>query len=133
MAYSDHGPLDAASLDIWLETACAPTTPPFGCWAVERAGHVLGYARLADATARTRAGDAELGVRLARAAWGEGVGTEAAMCLADVAGRSAHRLVAVVDPGNRRSVRLMEKLGMTLEREIMFPHYDHPDHLYVRA
>jgi ribosomal-protein-alanine N-acetyltransferase len=43
------------------------------------------------------------------------------------------RIIAMIDPDNVASVRVAEKIGMTLEREIMFRGYTHPDHLYSIA
>jgi RimJ/RimL family protein N-acetyltransferase len=39
----------------------------------------------------------------------------------------------MIDPDNVASVRVAEKIGMTLESEIMFHGYMHPDHLYAIA
>jgi RimJ/RimL family protein N-acetyltransferase len=57
----------------------------------------------------------EIGWRLARPAWGRGVATEAARAaLAFGFGELAMgEIVAIVDPGNARSLRVCEKLGMT--------------------
>ena len=59
-------------------------------------------------------GDSELGYTLAAAVWGRGYGLEAAR--ACVSAASAHlphrRLVAKVEPGNERSLRLAGRLGM---------------------
>ena len=59
-------------------------------------------------------GEPELGYTLAAAVWGRGYGIEAAR--ACVAAASAHlphrRLVAKIEPGNGRSLRLAERLGM---------------------
>lgn len=41
--------------------------------------------------------------------------------------------VAIVDPNNQQSVRVLEKVGMTYEPEVMFDGYDYPDHRYVVA
>lgn len=57
------------------------------------------------------------------AAWGSGYATEAAACLADHAfnelGHSS--LIAIIDPDNRRSARVAERLGMALEKTIPRP------------
>ena len=37
----------------------------------------------------------------------------------------------MIDPDNVASVRVVEKVGMTRESEIMFQGYTHPDHLYA--
>jgi RimJ/RimL family protein N-acetyltransferase len=43
------------------------------------------------------------------------------------------RIVAIVDPENLASLRVVEKIGMTFEREIAFQGYRHPDYLYAIA
>jgi RimJ/RimL family protein N-acetyltransferase len=61
--------------------------------------------------------DLELGYRLVRRAWGQGIATEAAGALVDYAlGQlDLARLVAVVYPDNAASRRVLEKLGFTCE------------------
>jgi RimJ/RimL family protein N-acetyltransferase len=90
----------------------------FGLWAAqERAGGELagfvGLARLEDGS-----GDVEIGWRLRRAAWGRGLATEGALAARDHAfgELGLARVVALVHPDNAASVRVIEKLGMTLER-----------------
>ncbi len=59
--------------------------------------------------------DIELGYTLGRAAWGRGYATEAARAILrwGFAGLRLHRIVAVADPANAASLRVLEKLGMT--------------------
>jgi len=63
--------------------------------------------------------EAELGITLAADAQGRGLATEAAEAV--VAGLRAHtgvrRLVGITDVRNTSSARLLERLGMELERE----------------
>jgi RimJ/RimL family protein N-acetyltransferase len=56
----------------------------------------------------------EVGWRLARAAWGRGLATEGARASLEHAfGELRLRsVISVIDPGNARSVRVAEKLGM---------------------
>ena len=57
----------------------------------------------------------EVGWRLARGAWGQGYATEAARA-ALAFGLEAHamgEILAIVDPGNERSLRVCARLGMT--------------------
>jgi RimJ/RimL family protein N-acetyltransferase len=91
----------------------------FGLWAVEwkAAPGLLGFCGL---TAPSFLLDvtpaAEIGWRLARDAWGQGVATEASRAAlaygfaAD--GAALREVVAVVAPENARSLRVVEKLGM---------------------
>lgn len=107
----------------------------FGLWAVvlraER--QLVGYCGLTRFDDLGDLPEVEVGYRLARASWGRGFATEAATAVRDHAfGRlGLSRLVALVDPANRRSARVAEKLGMRYERDVMRPGYTHPDHLYI--
>jgi ribosomal-protein-alanine N-acetyltransferase len=60
--------------------------------------------------------DVELTYTLARTAWGRGLATEAARAALawGFEGLRMERIVAVADPRNRASLRVLEKLGMTL-------------------
>jgi len=107
-----------------------------GLLAIERKRdeHVIGYISLSRDLKRVGSRDAEIGFRLATPAWGEGYATEAASGMID-ASKSitfADRIVAIVDPNNRRSVQVLKKVGMIYDSEIMFEGYDYPDHLYTR-
>jgi RimJ/RimL family protein N-acetyltransferase len=59
----------------------------------------------------------EIGWWLARARWGQGLATEAAReALRDAFERAGlERIVAIAQPANRASIRIMEKLGMSYE------------------
>jgi hypothetical protein len=109
----------------------------FGMWAVlEKATcDVIGYVGLSRFPNRCGPNEAELGFRLACPYWGRGYATEAAMAARDYALHRLllPRLIAMIDPDNVASVRVAEKIGMTLESEIMFHGYTHPDHLYAIA
>lgn len=63
--------------------------------------------------------DIEIGWWLARDRWGQGLATEAARAaLRDAFERvGLTRVVAVAQPSNRASIRVMEKLGMKYERD----------------
>ncbi len=58
--------------------------------------------------------DVELGYRLRPSVWGRGYATEGARaCLgAAFTGLGIDRVVAIVEPGNAASVRVLEKIGM---------------------
>lgn len=63
----------------------------------------------------------ELFYGLARTAWGRGLAREACTALLDrVFAAPVPRIVAIVEPANRRSVRVLEALGM--EPSGTFPH-----------
>ena len=75
---------------------------------------------------------AEKPAPLARAHWGQGFATEAARAVRDYAFETLRlpRLVALIDPGNVRSIRVAERIGLRYDRDAMLEGYDHPDRLY---
>ena len=91
--------------------------PGFGCWAAhERAtGRFLGWLSLIPTE---RAGEAELGYRLRRDAWGRGFATEGARALMQRAfgELDLRRVVATTYQDNIASRRVMEKAGMSFVR-----------------
>ena len=62
----------------------------------------------------------ELVYVLHRSAWGKGYATEAAIALRDYAFDTCQleRLIALLDPANRGSEHVAQKLGMSLEKEV---------------
>lgn len=57
--------------------------------------------------------DIELGFHLGREYWGQGYATEAAAaCLAWARAERPERVVAIVDPANQASIRVLSKIGM---------------------
>ena len=79
-------------------------------------GHMVGFCGL-QPLANTV--EVEIGWWLARSHWGRGLATEAARAaLRDGFERvGLGRIVAVAQPANRASLRVMEKLGMRYERD----------------
>lgn len=81
-------------------------------------------------------GNAEIGISIAEAFWGNGYGTEAARLLTDYAFRDLrkHRVTARVFDGNVGSQRIWEKLGYeheAIHREEQFLDGEHVDvHYY---
>ncbi len=63
--------------------------------------------------------DLEAGWRLAREHWGQGYATEAASAWLRIAfeDQGADRVISVTDPPNRRSIAVMERLGLTYDHE----------------
>jgi RimJ/RimL family protein N-acetyltransferase len=102
--------------------------PGYGFWAAieKSSGHFLGWFHF-----RPRPADPpdepELGYRLHQAAWGRGYGTEgsAALLAKGFTEPGARRVTAGTMVVNRRSRRVLEKLGMQLTGTY-FP--DFPDH-----
>ena len=64
----------------------------------------------------------ELGCGLARSFWGMGLATEATQACRDYGFEKLgfQRMVSIVDPENRGSIRVAEKLGMRFEKESEF-------------
>ncbi len=108
-------------LEKWAEE------PRFGWWALEgRAdGAFLGFVGLSrpDFDAPP-APCVEIGWRLVRDAWGRGIATEAARaCLAHgFATVGLAEVLSFTVPANRRSRRVMERLGMLRDAEGDFDH-----------
>jgi ribosomal-protein-alanine N-acetyltransferase len=63
--------------------------------------------------------EVEIGWRLRPAYWGQGLATEAARAVMDHGFRifGFPRVISVAQPANRPSIRVMEKLGMTYDRD----------------
>ncbi|MDR6787270.1 RimJ/RimL family protein N-acetyltransferase [Sphingomonas sp. BE138] len=97
-------------------------------WAVERRSDraFIGFCGVEPGPAGSPiAGMVEIGWRLARTAWGQGLASEAARAvLAAEWARGTDHVVAVTAIGNRRSRAVMERLGMARVRGGDF---DHPD------
>jgi len=76
--------------------------------------------------------DIELGYKLARAHWGHGFAAEAAQaCLGWALAERPERVVAIADPANARSARVLDKIGMV--REGRWHGFDHEWDFYVAA
>ncbi|MDX8355727.1 GNAT family N-acetyltransferase [Cognatiyoonia sp. IB215182] len=138
MEYSDKGVMSQQDQQDWLGRSCIAIYQDGlpGCLAIERKHDlaVIGYVGLSSDPSRVKPGDAEIGFRLARYAWNKGFATEAAIAILSTARENSKlkRFIAIVDPNNRRSVRVITKLGMKLIGGIMLDGYDYPDHIYGR-
>jgi RimJ/RimL family protein N-acetyltransferase len=66
--------------------------------------------------------DVQIGWRFLPEYWGRGLATEAAMAFMQYGFDRFHftRLVAVAQPANLQSIRVMEKLGMTFEKPLTY-------------
>jgi RimJ/RimL family protein N-acetyltransferase len=96
----------------------------FGVWAVEEraSGSLVGRVGLHFPEGWP---DRELAWTLARPYWGRGFALEAARAaLAHAFGSLGwHRVISMIDPDNRRSIRLAERLGERFEGEISLRGY----------
>ncbi|HYC82748.1 MAG TPA: GNAT family N-acetyltransferase [Solirubrobacterales bacterium] len=82
----------------------------------ELSGRLIGFCGVAHPTFIPAVADRpELGYRLGRFAWGQGFATEAAIACRDDAFYRAGlpALISLIDPANRRSQRVAEKVGMS--------------------
>ncbi|MGW5737310.1 MULTISPECIES: GNAT family N-acetyltransferase [Streptomyces] len=70
----------------------------------------------------------EIGWRLGRSFWGQGLATEAARAALDfgLTDRGLERIISVVQVGNHASERVMNKLGLRVERGSVDPHCGRP-------
>ena len=64
----------------------------------------------------------EVGYRLAAKYWGQGLATEAAQSVCAYGQKKFNfkRYVCLIEPNNKRSIRVAEKLDMKLEKEIVY-------------
>jgi [ribosomal protein S5]-alanine N-acetyltransferase len=120
----------------WIETSLENyKVRGFGPYAVMKkdSPELIGYCGLFLFPEIDGQAEVEIGYRLGRSTWGNGYATEAALAVRDFAQNDLHlhRLIALIDPGNRASIRVAKKLGMQYEKEVMLEGYDHPDHLYA--
>mmetsp|Transcript_22431 Transcript_22431/g.33909 ORF Transcript_22431/g.33909 Transcript_22431/m.33909 type:complete len:205 (+) Transcript_22431:32-646(+) len=124
----------------WIRSHCKadPTLaedlqPHAGPWAVvlRKSGEVIGYCGLFSMIVHGTP-ELELGYRLGHSYWGLGLATEAAQAVLGYARNTLglKRLIALIDPGNTRSMAVAKKIGMTKESEVMCEGYDHPDDVY---
>lgn len=118
--YQFWGPVDEAGLGMYIAAMAAaePGRPGAGfqfALALGPDGPHIGdlYLRLLDYDER----QAEIGYTLARPYWGRGYGREAVSRLLDYVfdELALHRVIAIVDCANQRSIGLLEQLGMRRE------------------
>ncbi|MEA2153968.1 MAG: hypothetical protein QOE11_108 [Solirubrobacteraceae bacterium] len=121
-----NAPTDEAAVAIFCARAAEHWgTHGFGHWAVELLdGGFIGFTGVAYPSFLPQVtGRPELGWRLARAAWGRGLATEAAVAARDDAlGRlGLAELISIIHPANARSQSVARKLGMSIEMHAPHP------------
>lgn len=94
--------------------------PGLGSWAVldKATGQVMGEAGLG---LLTETGEVEVGYILRKDYWGRGLGTELLKSLLNhgFSNLGLNQIVAVCNPENLASARIMEKCGMTFVSEVL--------------
>jgi len=96
----------------------------FGLWAIvyKPDRRVIGFCGLTRYDDLDGHPEVEIGYRLAQAYWGRGLATEAVGAVRTYAFDvlTLPRLVAVIDPDNRASIRVAEKSGLRYEKNVIF-------------
>ncbi len=94
----------------------------YGLWAVEAQGTFIGFTGLCWATWESDFTPAlEVGWRLAPHAWGKGYASEAAIAALRRGFVEVESIVSFTALSNQRSIRVMQRIGMTRAGE-----FDHP-------
>jgi RimJ/RimL family protein N-acetyltransferase len=137
MNSSVDGPLDSEEVATWLsdQIELYETDNGIEIFAVinRATSELIGYCGLTLHLDIDGVPEIEIGYRLIRKLWDSGYATEAAIAIRDYAftDLKVDRLVALIEPVNKRSIRVSEKLGMEYEKDVMLDEYDYPDHLYA--
>jgi RimJ/RimL family protein N-acetyltransferase len=120
--YTSFGPYSEADAERFIERATAsareqPRVQYYLAVALPDQEPVIGWCNLHRVQRGATGGKAELAFALHPAFWGHGYMTEAVRAVAafgfDALG--LHRLVAIVHPDNRASLRVLERVGMRRE------------------
>jgi ribosomal-protein-alanine N-acetyltransferase len=90
---------------------------PFYIWAVEYKGQCAGHLELKE-TEFTANGELEVVYLLDKDFWGRGIMLEALPEILRFAAGLDQQVIATVDKGNGRSLRLLEKLGIQMMSEL---------------
>jgi len=111
-----------------------PRYPELGLWAtiLKDTGRFIGRCGLLPWTIDGQF-EVEVAYLLDRAVWGQGLGTEAARAILEYGFTrlGLTRMICMIDPDNRASIRVAEKIGMRLEKETRDEHG--PYLLYARG
>lgn len=119
------GPRDPDKLqEIFQATAADPFADAYDLWPVveKDSGHVVGHCGVLDKEVEGRQAF-ELVYVFARDVWGRGYATEMASSLRDFAFErlSLSKLIALIEPENKASARVAEKVGMRFVKEVVRP------------
>jgi RimJ/RimL family protein N-acetyltransferase len=92
------------------------------CLAIDRkSGEKVGHSGVIEQIVDGRI-EAEIGYWLLPKYWGKGLGTEMAAAFRDYAFETLklHRLISIIQPGNKASIKVARKIGMEKEKETVF-------------
>jgi ribosomal-protein-alanine N-acetyltransferase len=93
----------------------------FGLWATihKETGEFIGRCGLLPWTIEQHP-EVEVAYMLAKAYWGQGLGTEAAQAILDYSFEQLQlsRLICLIDRENQASINVAQKIGMTFEKEV---------------
>ena len=122
------GPRPKDDIRAWVEAkAAAAAERPNEHWAaVHKADRrVIGFCGPAPKVVDDEP-VVEIGYRLLPTYWGQGLATEAARSSRDYAFRelNAPKVVSIIRPTNVRSIRVAEKLGMTIAKETVYKGFE---------
>lgn len=117
------GPRDKDFLNqTFSEDVEAGQPETYDLWPVVElaSNHVIGHCGLLEKEVDGQP-EIELTYVLHKSAWGKGYATEAAIALRDYAFGPCQleRLIALIDRANRGSERVAQKVGMSLEKEVL--------------
>ena len=97
-----------------------PQQPQLGLWATiyKATNQFIGRCGLLPWIIDQRP-EVEVAYMLAKAYWGQGLGTEAAQAILNYGLEKLHlpRLICLIDRENQASIRVAQKIGMTFEKE----------------
>ncbi len=113
MRWWSHPPF--ASVDDLAAHFAERGDGPWRAWAILRTGEARAVGFVA-AGPKRQGGVAEIGYLIARDATGQGIAREAVAAVIDrLFAEGYRRVFADTDPDNKASIRLLERLGFTLE------------------
>jgi ribosomal-protein-alanine N-acetyltransferase len=136
MESSVDGPLNRDQVRTWLKEQIDEYTKEQGNEVLavvnKSTAELIGYCGLFQFPNIDGICETEVGYRFMRKSWGNGYATEAAAAIRDYAFSLLNlaRLIALIEPTNKRSIRVAKKIGMKYEKDVMLEEYDYPDHLY---
>jgi len=119
-----------------MEWIAAYRSLGFAKWAVvlRESGELIGRCGMTpEAYEGVSEPEPELGWTFARAHWGHGYATEAAIAALKHGFNNLqlHRIISLIDPGNLASERVAMRIGMAFERQVRWK--DKPANLYVKS